>query len=129
MLSGYYGVRRSLLSDSDFHPAQLAGDTGAPGGAKPFPCEPSAGQSHAALLDSYFPEPYGDPRPPALAPSTGSLLSASPLPPLLPPSFAGDPAHLVLVSMGPPRHRGARMRSPGAPLGAPCHPLQGQGPA
>lgn len=102
VLSGYYGVRRSLLSDSDFHPVQLASDASAPGGAKPFPCEPSVGQSHAALLDSYFPEPYGDPRPPALAPSTGSLLSASPLPPLLPPPFASDPTHLVLVSMRPP---------------------------
>lgn len=99
VMSGYYGVRRSFLSDSDFHSTKFANDTCAPGVSKPFPCEPSAGQSHPALLDSYFPEPFGDPRPPALTPNPGSLFSAPPLPPLLPPPFSGDPAHLALVSM------------------------------
>ncbi|XP_012663610.2 uncharacterized protein C11orf53 homolog [Otolemur garnettii] len=96
VMSGYYGVRRSFLSDSDFHNSkQFSNDVYSSSVAKPFPCEPSAGQSHAALLESYFPEPYGDHRPPALAPNTGSLFSASPLPPLLPPPFPSDPAHYV----------------------------------
>ncbi|XP_016059063.1 PREDICTED: uncharacterized protein C11orf53 homolog [Miniopterus natalensis] len=95
VMSGYYGVRRSFLADSDFHSTkQFANDVCPSSAAKPFPCE-SAGQSHPALLDSYFPEPYGDHRPPALAPS-GPLFGASPLPPLLPPPFPSDPTHFVL---------------------------------
>lgn len=98
-MSGFYGVRRSFLSDSDFHSTkQFPSDACSSSVAKAFPCEPSAGPSHPALLDPYFPEPYGDHRPSALTPSPGSLFNASPLPPLLPPPFPGDPAHLVLVS-------------------------------
>ncbi|XP_003253161.2 uncharacterized protein C11orf53 homolog [Nomascus leucogenys] len=95
--SGYYGVRRSFLSDSDFHNSkQFSNDVYTSSVGKPFPCESSAGQSHAALLEPYFPqEPYGDYRPPALTPNAGSLFSASPLPPLLPPPFPGDPAHFL----------------------------------
>lgn len=96
--SGYYGVRRSFLSDSDFHSTkQFPGDACSASAAKPFPCESSvAGPSHPALLDPYFPEPYSDHRPAALTSSPGSLFSASPLPPLLPPPFPSDPAHYVL---------------------------------
>lgn len=94
-MSGYYGVRRSFLSDSDFHSTkQFANDACTSSVARPFPCESSAGQSHPALLESYFPEPYADHRP-----SAGPLFSASPLPPLLPPPFPSDPTHFVLVSM------------------------------
>ncbi|XP_015445581.1 uncharacterized protein C11orf53 homolog [Pteropus alecto] len=96
VMSGYYGVRRSFLSDSDFHNTKFANDTCTSSVSKPFPCESSAVQSHPALLDSYFPEPYGDHRSPALTPNTGSLFSASPLPPLLPPPFSSDPTHFVL---------------------------------
>ncbi|KAM8956169.1 POU domain class 2-associating factor 2 [Lycaon pictus] len=96
--SGYYGVRRSFLSDSDFHsPKQLANDVcTSSSAAKPFACESPAAPGPAGLLDAYFPEPYADPRPPGLPPSAGSLLGASALPPLLPPPFPGDPSHLVL---------------------------------
>lgn len=97
-MSGYYGVRRAFLSDPDFHTKQFANDACTSSAAKPFACESSAGQGHAALLDPYFPEPYGDHRPTALTPNSGTLFSASPLPPLLPPPFPSDPAHFVLVS-------------------------------
>lgn len=96
VMSGYYGVRRSFLSDPDFHNTKFANDACTSSLGKPFPCESSTGQSHPTLLDSYFPEPYGDHRTPALNPNTGSLFSASPLPPLLPPPFPSDPTHLVL---------------------------------
>uniref|UniRef100_A0A4X1THP1 OCA domain-containing protein n=1 Tax=Sus scrofa TaxID=9823 RepID=A0A4X1THP1_PIG len=97
VMSGYYGVRRAFLSDSDFHSTkQFANDACTPSVAKPFACESSAGQGHPALLDSYFPEPYGDHRPAALTPNSSSLFSASPLPPLLPPPFPSDPTPLVL---------------------------------
>ncbi|XP_060035752.1 POU domain class 2-associating factor 2 [Erinaceus europaeus] len=93
--SGYYGVRRSFLSDSDFHGTkQFASDMGS-SSVKPFPCESSAGPSHPALLDPYFSEPYNDHRPATLTPTPSSLFSASPLPPLLPP-FPSDSAHFVM---------------------------------
>ncbi|XP_006834026.1 PREDICTED: uncharacterized protein C11orf53 homolog [Chrysochloris asiatica] len=96
VMSGYYGVRRSFLSDSDFHNAkQFSNDGYTSSVAKPFSCESSGGQSYPGLLDSYLPEPYGDYRPPALTPNTGSAFSASPLPPLLPPPFPSDPTHFV----------------------------------
>lgn len=119
-MSGYYGVRRSFLSDPDFHNAkQLASDACTSSGAKPFGCESAAGQGHAALLDAYFPEPCGDHRPTALTPSSGTLFSASPLPPLLPPPFPSDPAHFMLVSTQRLRlggHQGRGSRGPGQPV-------------
>ncbi|DAA22417.1 TPA: mCG4182-like [Bos taurus] len=97
VMSGYYGVRRAFLSDPDFHNTkQFANDACTSSAAKPFACESSAGQGHAALLDPYFPEPYGDHRPTALTPNSGTLFSASALPPLLPPPFPSDPAHFAL---------------------------------
>nr|XP_020033686.1 uncharacterized protein C11orf53 homolog [Castor canadensis] len=96
VMSGYYGVRRSFLSDSDFHNSKsFSNDIYTSSVTKPFPCESTAGQSHGALLESCLAEPYGDHRPPALTPTPGSLFSASPLPPLLPPPFPGDPTHFV----------------------------------
>ncbi|XP_076969124.1 POU domain class 2-associating factor 2 [Tamandua tetradactyla] len=96
VMSGYYGVRRSFLSDSDFHNTkQFSNDVYTSSVAKHFSCEASAGQSYTALLESYFPESYGDYHPPALTPNSGSVFSASPLPPLLPPPFPSDPAHFV----------------------------------
>lgn len=98
-MSGYYGVRRSFLSDSDFHSSkQFPNDLYASSATKSFACESSAGQSHTGLLESYLTEPYGDCRPPALTPTPSSLFSTSTLPPLLPPPFPSDPAHFVFVS-------------------------------
>nr|XP_031531381.1 uncharacterized protein C11orf53 homolog [Vicugna pacos] len=84
VMSGYYGVRRSFLSDSDFHSTkQFASDACSPGVAKPFACEPAAGQGHAPpQRDSWeqtVPEGLSQPDPvPAdalqsLAPSTSCL--------------------------------------------------------
>ncbi|XP_058925477.1 POU domain class 2-associating factor 2 [Kogia breviceps] len=97
VMSGYYSVRRSLLSDSDIHYSkQFANDACTRTAAKDFASESSAGQGHPAHLDSDFPELYGDHRPTALAPNSGSLFSSSPLPQLLPPPFPSEPAHFVL---------------------------------
>lgn len=100
VMSGYYGVRRSLLTDSDFHNSkQFTNDACTRTVAKDIACESSAAQGHPAHLDSYFPELYGDHRPTALTPNSDSLISASPLPQLLPLPFPSEPAHFVLVSM------------------------------
>ncbi|XP_063112900.1 POU domain class 2-associating factor 2 [Cavia porcellus] len=103
VLSGYYGVRRSFLSDSDFHGSKpLPGDAHSPSAVKPFACEPAAAQGPGVLPEPGLAEPFADPR--ALAPGPGpgpgpgpaALFGPAPLPPLLPPPFAGDPAHFVL---------------------------------
>ncbi|XP_068935917.1 POU domain class 2-associating factor 2 [Petaurus breviceps papuanus] len=95
--SGYYGVRRSFLSDSDFHNTkQFSNDGYQSSLAKPFSCESSTMQNYPPILDSYFSEPYGDYRPAALTPNTSSLFGASPLPPpLLQSHFPGDSTHFV----------------------------------
>uniref|UniRef100_F7F745 POU class 2 homeobox associating factor 2 n=1 Tax=Monodelphis domestica TaxID=13616 RepID=F7F745_MONDO len=95
--SGYYGVRRSFLSDSDFHNTKPFSNDGYPSTlAKPFSCESSTVQNYPPILESYFPEPYGDYRPSALTPNTSSLFSGSPLPPpLLQPHFSSDSTHFV----------------------------------
>ncbi|EHB18724.1 hypothetical protein GW7_04308 [Heterocephalus glaber] len=95
--SGYYGVRRSFLSDSDFHNSKpFSSDAYTPSVVKPFACEPAAAQGPAALLEPVLAEPYAESRAPALAPGPSALFGAAPLPPLLPPPFPGDPAHFVL---------------------------------
>nr|XP_025039431.1 uncharacterized protein C11orf53 homolog [Pelodiscus sinensis] len=93
-MSSYYGVRRSFLSDLDFHNAKpLSNDVYASClGAKSFPCDSSGAQAYPPLADSYFTEDY---RAAALAPSTSSLFSTSSLPPLLPP-FPNDSAHFLI---------------------------------
>uniref|UniRef100_A0A4X2LPL8 POU class 2 homeobox associating factor 2 n=2 Tax=Vombatus ursinus TaxID=29139 RepID=A0A4X2LPL8_VOMUR len=95
--SGYYGVRRSFLSDSDFHNTkQFSNDGYQSTLAKPFSCESATMQNYPPILDSYFSEPYGDYRPAALTPNTSSLFGASPLPPpLLQPHFTSDSTHFV----------------------------------
>ncbi|XP_065426631.1 POU domain class 2-associating factor 2 isoform X2 [Chrysemys picta bellii] len=93
-MSGYYGVRRSFMSDLDFHNTKpLSNDVYASSlGAKSFPCDSSAVQGYPPLLDPYFTEDY---RAAAVTPSTSSLFSTSSLPPLLPP-FPSDSAHFLI---------------------------------
>ncbi|KAM7137787.1 POU domain class 2-associating factor 2 [Macrochelys suwanniensis] len=94
-MSGYYGVRRSFMSDLDFHNTKpLSNDVYASSlTAKSFPCDSSAVQGYPPLLDPYFTEDY---RTAAVTPSTSSLFSTSSLPPLLPP-FPNDSAHFLIV--------------------------------
>ncbi|XP_029428571.1 uncharacterized protein C11orf53 homolog [Rhinatrema bivittatum] len=98
LLSSYYGMRRSFLSDPDFHSPKQYSNDGCTStlSAKPLACEPSSAQGYPAMLDPYFTEPFGDYRATHLTtPSMGSLFSASTLPPLL-PHFSGDSAHFLL---------------------------------
>lgn len=100
MLPGYYSMRRPFISDSDFcssskqfspdvYPSTL--------GAKALGCEPSAVSSYSSLIDSYYPETFGDYRSTAAfsAPG-GSFLPSSALSSLL-PSYAGETSQLFLV--------------------------------
>ncbi|XP_066465457.1 POU domain class 2-associating factor 2 [Eleutherodactylus coqui] len=97
VLSGYYGVRRSFLPESEFHAAkQYSSDIYSSSlGSKSIGCEPTSIQSYPPLLDPYFSDTIGDYRSPSITSAGGSLFSASSLPPLL-PHFSSDPSHYLL---------------------------------
>ncbi|XP_026220946.1 uncharacterized protein C11orf53 homolog [Anabas testudineus] len=99
MLPSYYGMRRPFISDSDFCPStkQFSPDVySSTLGGKPLGCEPSSMSSYSSLIDSYYPETFGDYRSAAaFSSSGGSFLPSSALSSLLPP-FSGESSHLFL---------------------------------
>ncbi|XP_029964571.1 uncharacterized protein C11orf53 homolog [Salarias fasciatus] len=99
MLPGYYGMRRPFISDSDFCSSskQFSPDVySSPLGGKPLGCDPSSMSSYSSLIDSYYPETFGDYRSAAtFSSSAGSFLPSSALSSLLPP-FSGESSHLFL---------------------------------
>ncbi|XP_041796974.1 uncharacterized protein C11orf53 homolog [Chelmon rostratus] len=99
MLPSYYGMRRPFISDSDFCPStkQFSPDVySSTLGGKPLGCEPSTMASYSSLIDSYYPETFGDYRSAAaFSSSGGSFLPSSALSSLLPP-FGGESSHLFL---------------------------------
>ncbi|RVE64438.1 hypothetical protein OJAV_G00125780 [Oryzias javanicus] len=93
MLPSYYGMRRPFISDSDFCPStkQFSPDVySSTLGGKPLGCEPSTMTSYSSLIDSYYPETFGDYRS-----AGGSFLPPSAISSLLPP-FGGESSHLFL---------------------------------
>uniref|UniRef100_A0A3Q1FGQ2 OCA domain-containing protein n=1 Tax=Acanthochromis polyacanthus TaxID=80966 RepID=A0A3Q1FGQ2_9TELE len=99
MLPSYYGMRRPFISDSDFCPSskQFSPDMySSTLGGKPLGCEPSTMSSYSSLIDSYYPETFGDYRSAAtFSSSGGSFLPSSALTSLLPP-FSGESSHFLL---------------------------------
>ncbi|XP_058490232.1 POU class 2 homeobox associating-factor 2-like [Solea solea] len=99
MLPSYYGMRRPFISESDFCPSakQFSPDIYSSSlGGKSLGCEPSTMSSYSSLIDSYYPEAFGDYRnATAFSSSGGSFLPSSALSSLLPP-FSGEPSHLFL---------------------------------
>lgn len=102
MLPSYYGMRRPFISDSDFCSStkQFSPDVySSTLGGKPLGCEPSSMTSYSSLIDSYYPETFGDYRSAAaFSSSGGSFLPSSALSSLLPP-FGGESSHLFLVGL------------------------------
>ncbi|XP_051535635.1 POU class 2 homeobox associating-factor 2 isoform X1 [Myxocyprinus asiaticus] len=98
MLPSYYGMRRPFLSDTEFCPSN-----------KPFPGDvyPSAlsGKSlstdtgcmsgYSSLIDSYYPESFGDYRSTPFSSGGSTIFSPSALTSLLPP-YSSDPSHYLL---------------------------------
>ncbi|XP_036005816.1 uncharacterized protein C11orf53 homolog [Fundulus heteroclitus] len=91
MLPSYYSMRRPFISDSDFCTS-----------TKQFPpdvyssTQPSTMSSYSSLIDSYYPETFGDYRSAATFSSSGSsFLPSSAISSLLPP-FSGESPHLFL---------------------------------
>ncbi|XP_026148925.1 POU domain class 2-associating factor 2 isoform X2 [Mastacembelus armatus] len=99
MLPSYYGMRRPFISDSDFCSStkQFSPDVySSTLSGKPLGCEASTMTSYSSLIDSYYPETFGDYRSAtAFSSSGGSFLSSSALSSLL-PSFSGESSHLFL---------------------------------
>uniref|UniRef100_A0A8C6L4D6 Si:ch211-213d14.1 n=1 Tax=Nothobranchius furzeri TaxID=105023 RepID=A0A8C6L4D6_NOTFU len=99
VLPSYYSMRRSFLSDTDFCPStkQFPPDVySSTLGGKPLGCESSAMTSYSSLIDSYYPETFGDYRSAATFSSSGSsFLPSSAISSLLPP-FSGESSHLYL---------------------------------
>ncbi|MFT7818532.1 uncharacterized protein C11orf53 homolog [Arapaima gigas] len=99
VLSGYYGMRRSFMSDPELcHPGKQfsAEPYSSTLGGKPLPCDASPMTGYPSLIDSYYQESFGDYRGgTAFTPSGSSLFSAPALPSLLPP-FTGDSSHFLL---------------------------------
>ncbi|KAM3875372.1 POU domain class 2-associating factor 2 [Diretmus argenteus] len=99
MLPSYYGMRRPFISESDYCPSakQFPTDVYPSAlGGKPLSCEPSAMSGYSSLIDSYYPETFGDYRSAAAFTTSGGSIFPSPaLSSLLPP-FTGESSHLFL---------------------------------
>ncbi|XP_040929400.1 POU class 2 homeobox associating-factor 2-like isoform X3 [Betta splendens] len=99
MLPSYYGMRRPFISDSDFCPStkQFSPDVYSSAlGGKALGCEPSSMSSYSSLIDSYYPETFGDYRSAAaFSSSGGSFLPSTALSSLLPP-FGVESSHSFL---------------------------------
>nr|XP_056716829.1 POU domain class 2-associating factor 2 [Euleptes europaea] len=95
-VSGYYGVRRSLMADVDLQSSkQIPSEVYASSLlAKPFAYESHGVQGYPSLLDTYFSDQYGDHRVTPVTSGTTSLFGASPLPSVV-PSFPSDSAHFL----------------------------------
>lgn len=101
MIPSYYGMRRSFISDPDYCSSAKqfpsSSDVYSSGlGGKTLTCEPSSMSTYPSLMDSYYPETFGDYRSAAaFSNGAGSIFPSSALSSLLPP-FPGDSAHFLL---------------------------------
>lgn len=99
MLPGYYGMRRSFISDTEFcsstkpfsadvYPSSLMG--------KSLSCDTGCMSGYSSLIDSYYPESFGDYRGTPFSSGGSTIFSPSALSTLL-PSYSSDPSHYFLV--------------------------------
>lgn len=95
MIPGYYGMRRSYISESDYCASskQFPSDPSSLG-SKSLACDPSM-SGYTPLIDGYYPETFGDYRSAAAFPGGGTIFPSSALSSLLPP-FPGDSSHFLL---------------------------------
>lgn len=101
MLPSYYSMRRPFISDADFSNKQFSPDVySSTLAGKPLACESSTMTSYSSLIDSYYPEAFGDYRSATtFSTSGGSFLPSSALSSLL-PNYGGESSHLFLVRWG-----------------------------
>ncbi|XP_061449524.1 POU domain class 2-associating factor 2 [Rhineura floridana] len=91
-VSGYYGVRRSLVADMDLQSNKHLSSDACTSSlvAKPFAYESPAAQGYPSLLDAHFIDQYADPRTATVTSGASSLFGASSL-----ASFPSDSAHFL----------------------------------
>ncbi|KAM6959233.1 POU class 2 homeobox associating-factor 2-like [Aplochiton taeniatus] len=100
-LPSYYGMRRSFISDGDYCSSAKqfpsSSDIYSSGlGGKPLTCDPSSMSTYPSLMDSYYPETFGDYRSAAaFSNGAGSIFHSSALSSLLPP-YPSDSSHFLL---------------------------------
>ncbi|KAJ8280606.1 hypothetical protein GJAV_G00056820 [Gymnothorax javanicus] len=97
MLPSYYGMRRPFISDSEFcHPGkQFPPEVyGSSLGGKALPTDPASVTGYSSLIDSYYPESFGDYRNPTFTSGGSSIFPPTALSSLL-PTFSGD-SHFIL---------------------------------
>ncbi|XP_056099125.1 POU class 2 homeobox associating-factor 2 isoform X1 [Rhinichthys klamathensis goyatoka] len=98
MLPSYYGMRRPFISDTEFcssmkpfstdvYPSSLTG--------KSLSCDTGCVSGYSSLIDSYYPESFGDYRSTPFSSGGSAIFSPSALSSLLPP-YSSDPSHYLL---------------------------------
>ncbi|XP_065136227.1 POU domain class 2-associating factor 2 [Paramisgurnus dabryanus] len=97
MLPSYYGMRRPFITDefcsstkpfpSDVYPSALTG--------KSLSCDTGCMSGYSSLIDSYYPESFGDYRSSPFSSGGSTIFSSSALSSLL-PTYSGDPSHYLL---------------------------------
>lgn len=102
MLPSYYGMRRPFISDTEFcsstkafsadgYPSSLTG--------KSLSCDTGCVSGYSSLIDSFYPESFGDYRSTPFSSGGSTIFSPSALSSLL-PSYSSDPSHYLLVRFG-----------------------------
>ncbi|XP_057207610.1 POU class 2 homeobox associating-factor 2 isoform X1 [Triplophysa rosa] len=98
MLPSYYGMRRPFISDAEFcsttkpfpadvYPSALVG--------KSLSCDTGCMSGYSSLIDSYYPDSFGDYRNSPFTSGGSTIFSSSALSSLL-PSYTSDPSHYLL---------------------------------
>ncbi|XP_068069796.1 POU domain class 2-associating factor 2 isoform X1 [Danio rerio] len=98
MLPSYYGMRRPFISETEFcsstkafsadvYPSSLTG--------KSLSCDSGCVAGYSSLIDSYYPESFGDYRSTPFSSGGSTIFSPSALSSLL-PSYSSDPSHYLL---------------------------------
>lgn len=102
MLPSYYGMRRPFIADTEFcsstkpfstdvYPSSLMG--------KSLSCDTGCMSGYSSLIDSYYPESFGDYRSTPFSSGGSTIFSPSALSSLL-PSYSSDSSHYLLVRYG-----------------------------
>ncbi|XP_052473312.1 POU class 2 homeobox associating-factor 2 [Carassius gibelio] len=98
MLPSYYGMRRPFIADTEYcsstkpfstdvYPSSLMG--------KSLPVDPGCMSGYSSLIDSYYPESFGDYRSTPFSSGGSTIFSPSALSSFL-PSYSSDTSHYLL---------------------------------
>lgn len=103
MLPSYYGMRRPFISDTEFCSSTkpFSPDVYP---SKSLSCDTGCVSGYSSLIDSYYPESFGDYRSTPFSSGGSTIFTPSALSSLLPP-YSSDPSHYLLVRSGTSRKK------------------------